>query len=73
MKTDHDNGFGMKMPALAAMTRAYSFDQFAALLNTGKPIGGRQMACMSKVSREAFAFFSDAQKRAIYDHLIRIE
>lgn len=73
MKADHDNGFGMKTPALAAMTRAYSYDQFAALLNTGKPIGGREMPFMSKVSREAFAFFSDAEKRAIYDYLTSVE
>lgn len=73
MKTDHDNGFGMKTPALAAMVQGYSYDQFAALLNTGKPIGAREMPFMSKVSREAFAFYSDTEKRAIYDYLTKVE
>lgn len=70
MKTDHDNGVGMKTPALAAMVRGYRYDQFVTLLATGKPIGGREMPYMSKVSREAFAFYSDAEKRAIYDYLM---
>lgn len=73
MKVEHDNGFGMKTPALAAMTRAYSYDQFAALLHTGRPIGGREMPFMSKVSREAFAFFSNAEKRAIYDYITSVD
>lgn len=73
MKVDYDNGFGMKTPALAAMVQGYDYDQFAALLNTGKPIGGREMPFMSKVSREAFAFYSDTEKRAIYDYLTSVE
>lgn len=73
MKTDYDNGFGMKTPPLATMVQSYSYDQFAALLNTGKPIGGREMPFMSKVSREAFAFYSDAEKRAIYDYLTSVK
>jgi mono/diheme cytochrome c family protein len=69
LKSEHDNGFGMKTPALAAMAQGYRYDQFATLLATGKPIGGREMPFMSKVSREAFAFYSAAEKRAIYDYL----
>jgi mono/diheme cytochrome c family protein len=70
MKSDHDNGVGMKTPALAPIVQGYRYDQFATLLATGKPIGGREMPFMSKVSREAFAFYSDAEKRAIYDYLM---
>lgn len=69
LKSEHDNGFGMKTPALATVVQGYRYDQFATLLATGKPIGGREMPFMSKVSREAFAFLSDAEKRAIYDYL----
>lgn len=69
LKSEHDNGFGMKTPALATVVQGYRYDQFATLLATGKPIGGREMPFMSKVSREAFAFLSDAEKRAIYDSL----
>jgi len=68
LKSDHDTGF-MKAPALAAMVQGYRYDQFATLLTTGKPIGGREMPFMSKVSREAFAFYSEAERRAIYDYL----
>lgn len=70
MKSDHDNGFGMKTPALAPMVQGYRYDQFVTLLATGKAIGGREMPFMSKVSREAFAFYSDAEKRAVYDYLL---
>jgi cytochrome c553 len=68
MKSEHDTGF-MKTPALAAMVQGYRYDQFVTLLATGKAIGGREMPFMSKVSREAFAFYSEAEKRAIYDYL----
>lgn len=69
LKAENDTGF-MKAPALTAMVQGYGYDQFATLLATGKPIGGREMPFMSKVSREAFAFYSDAEKRAIYDYIM---
>ena len=69
LKSDHDTGI-MKAPALAAMVQGYRYDQFVTLLATGKPIGGREMPFMSKVAREAFAFYSEAEKRAVYDYLV---
>jgi mono/diheme cytochrome c family protein len=73
LRADHDNGFGMKTPALAAISKGYSFDQFETLLSTGKPIGGREMPFMSKTAREAFAFLSHDEKKAIYDYLVTVE
>lgn len=73
MKSEHDNGSGMKTPALAPMVQGYSYEQFATLLSTGKPKDGRDMPFMSKTAREAFAFYSDQEKRAIYDYLIKVE
>lgn len=73
MKSERDNGVGMKSPALAPITKGYSFQQFSTLLNTGKPIGGREMPFMSQVSREAFAFLTDAEKRAVYDYLVSVQ
>lgn len=69
MKEDFDNGFGMKTPALAAMTQSYSLDQFTHLLGTGKGIGERDLGTMSHASRESFAHFTDEEKRAVYDYL----
>ena len=69
LKTDYDNGFGMKTPALAMMVQGYTFEQFEHLLDTGRGIGDRELGLMSKTAREAFAHFTGAEKRAIYDYL----
>ena len=69
LKSEHDTGL-MKTPALAQMVQGYRYDQFVTLLATGKPIGGREMPFMSKVAREAFAFYSEEERRAIYDYLV---
>jgi cytochrome c553 len=65
-----DNGFGMVAPPLKAMVQAYSFEEFVAMLDTGKGKGNREMGLMSELARVDFSHFTIDEKRAIYDFLI---
>jgi cytochrome c553 len=73
MKSEHDNGFGMKTPALASMVQSYTFEQFEHLLDTGKGVGDRELGLMSKTAREAFAHFTKDEKKAIFDYLSAVK
>jgi len=69
IKSDYDNGFGMKTPALAAMVQSYSLDQFLHLFSTGKGVGDRDLGTMSHTVRESFSHFTEEEKKAVYDYL----
>jgi cytochrome c553 len=71
LDSERDNGFGMKAPPLKAMVQSYTFDEFVTMINSGKGKGDRYMGVMSEVARDEFAYFSDAEKRAIYDYLAK--
>lgn len=48
---------------------AYSPDQFATLMRTGKPVGGRELRMMSGVARGRFAHFTDREVAELYAYL----
>jgi cytochrome c553 len=48
---------------------AYSQEQFARLMRTGKPIGDRELNLMALVARERFSRLTDAEVGALYAHL----
>ncbi len=66
---ERDNGFGMVTPALATVTKGYSFEAFDHLITTGKGIGDRDLGLMSAVAAKEFSFFDADERRAIFDHL----
>lgn len=48
---------------------AYSAEDFATLMKTGKPLGGRELKLMGGVSRWRYSRFTDNEIKAIYDYL----
>lgn len=48
---------------------AYSADQFATLMRTGKPVGGRELRMMSGVARGRFAHLTDREVAELYAYL----
>ena len=48
---------------------AYSAEEFATLIRTGKPVGGRELRMMSGVSRGRFAHFTDHEVAELYAYL----
>lgn len=73
LDSDHDNGFGMKTPALRVVMQSYAFDDFARMMRTGKGKGDRDLGLMSEEARGSFSHFSDAELKAVYDYLARTE
>lgn len=59
---------GLQAPDLA-MVGAYSRAQFAALMKTGLPPGGRELKMMSNTSRKSFSHFTDAEVTALFNYL----
>ena len=48
---------------------AYNADQFATLMRTGKPVGGRELRMMSGVARGRFAHFTDREVGELHAYL----
>lgn len=48
---------------------AYSAEEFAALMRSGKPVGGRELRMMSDVSRGRFAHFTDREVAELHAYL----
>lgn len=48
---------------------AYSAEQFATLIRTGKPVGGRELRMMSDVARGRFAHFTDREIADLHAYL----
>lgn len=48
---------------------AYSAAQFATLMRTGEPVGGRELRMMSDVARGRFAHFTDREIAELYAYL----
>lgn len=48
---------------------AYTADQFATLMRTGKPVGGRELRMMSGVARGRFAHFTDREVAELHAYL----
>ena len=48
---------------------AYSFEDFSALMKTGKPIGDRELKLMGGVSRRRYSRLTDGEIKAVYDYL----
>jgi cytochrome c553 len=73
LDSERDNGFGMKTPPLKAMVSSYTFEEFSALIATGKGKGNRDLGLMSEVSKNEFSHFSEEEKRALYDYLAKAQ
>lgn len=73
LDSEHDDGFGMKTPALRMMVSGYTFDEFSALFATGKGKGGRDLGLMSEAAKNEFSHFSEGERRALYDYLSKEE
>lgn len=48
---------------------AYSAEQFATLMRTGKPVSGKELRLMSGVARGRFAHFTDREVAELYAYL----
>ena len=48
---------------------SYDADQFATLMRTGKPVGGRELRMMSGVARGRFAHFTDREVAGLHAYL----
>lgn len=48
---------------------AYNAEQFAMLMRTGKPVGGRELRMMSGVARGRFAYFTNREIADLYAYL----
>ena len=48
---------------------AYNAQQFATLMRTGKPVGGRELRMMSGVARGRFVHFTDREVADLYAYL----
>lgn len=59
---------GVVAPDLA-MVGSYDKAQFAKLMKTGLPPGGRNLGLMTDVSRASFSQFTDAEVTALFDYL----
>jgi len=73
LDSERDNGSGMKAPPLKMMVASYTFDEFSALITTGKGKGGRDLGLMSEIAKNEFSHFSDEERRALYDYLAKQE
>ncbi len=49
---------------------AYSKDDFATLMETGKPLGDRELTLMGGVSRWRYSRFTDREFDAVYNYLV---
>lgn len=56
------------MPSLAVVM-AYSREQFATLMRTGRPLGDRELDFMGQVARSRFVRFTDDEISALHDYL----
>lgn len=56
---------GATAPALRLVAPAYSPEEFAKLLRTGKALGDRELKLMSNIARSDFSHFTDAEIAAI--------
>lgn len=64
-----DSPFGDETAPDLAIVSGYAFEDFARLMRTGKPIGGRELPMMSGVARGRFAYFTDQEVRDVYAFL----
>ena len=62
------DGFEGDTPSLD-LVGAYSFGQFAKLMRTGSPPGGRELRMMSGVARERFSKLTDREVAELYAYL----
>jgi mono/diheme cytochrome c family protein len=60
---------GATASALRIVAPAYSPEDFATLLRTGKALGDRELALMSNIARSDFSHFTDAEIAAIQAYL----
>ncbi len=51
---------------------AYSAEDFATLMKTGKPVGDRELHLMGGVSRWRYSRFTDSEVNAVYDYLTEL-
>lgn len=54
------------------MVAAYSREDFAALMKTGKAVGNRELDLMSTVARRRYARFTTAEQQAVYSYLVEL-
>ena len=59
----------LKSPALD-IVKAYQPDQFAHLMRTGEPTGGRELGMMAATARAAFSHFTDEEIGDLYAYLV---
>ncbi len=64
-----DSPFGEETAPDLAIVSGYSFQAFQTLMQTGKPIGGRELPMMSGVARGRFAYFTDQEVIDVYAFL----
>ena len=60
-----------EMPSLAIVV-AYSRDDFATLMKTGTPIGGRELDLMKTVAVNRFAYFTEAEVDDLHAYLLTL-
>jgi cytochrome c553 len=56
-------------PPDLTIVAAYSRADFSKLMRTGVAVGNRELRSMSKIARQRFAQFTDAEISALYDYL----
>jgi cytochrome c553 len=61
-------GFEGDTPSLD-LVGAYSAEQFATLMRTGKPVSGKELRLMSDVARTRFSRLTDAEVADLYGYL----
>lgn len=59
---------GLNAPDLA-MVGSYDKAQFASLMKTGLPPGGRDLGLMTEVGRKSFSHFNDREVADLFDYL----
>jgi cytochrome c553 len=52
-----------------AIAGAYDFEQFKALLRTGRPPSGRKLGLMAEVARQDFVHLTEAELKALHGYL----
>jgi cytochrome c553 len=57
-----------KAPPLA-IAKAYSAEQFSALMREGRPLSGQELELMSPTARARFASFTTEEIAAVYEFL----
>ena len=64
----------MGTPSLAAMIKAYDFDNFRRLMKQGIALGDREdLGLMTMVAKDRFAYFTDTELEQLYAYLIDLE